>query len=96
MFIVKNRLVFDDDFKVRVVAINIESFMGLGVFACKDGSCVVTAVEHRGEHEKLAKCSSLEEAEALVDDILSAMRSGASVYDCNAARVHHKDFLPDK
>lgn len=63
--------------KTFVVAFNLDNCEGLSVFNC--AVCVLI----NGRNEMIARFKTHEEALALVDDIIEAMRSGATVFDCN-------------
>lgn len=69
-----------DEEKVFVVAYNLDNCEGLSVFNC--AACVLI----NGRNEMIARFKTHEEAMALIDEIIEAMRSGATVYDCNERR----------
>lgn len=66
--------------KCFTVVFNLDNCEGLSVFDC--AVCVLI----NSRNEWIATCKSHEEALALIYDIVEAMRSGATVYDCNERR----------
>ena len=69
-----------DEEKDFVVAYNLDNCEGLSVFNC------VACVLINGRNEMIARFKTHEEAMAMIDEIIEAMRSGATVYDCNKRR----------
>lgn len=69
-----------DEEKVFVVAYNLDNCEGLSVFNC--AACVLI----NGRNEMIARFKTHEGAMALIDEIIEAMRSGATVFDCNGRR----------
>lgn len=69
-----------DEEKIFVVAYNLDNCEGLSVFNC--AACVLI----NGRNEMIARFKTHEEAMALIDEIIEAMRSGATVYDCTKRR----------
>lgn len=84
MFIVRNKAIIRNRDPPYMIVINLSICEGLVIFPTKNTFSVCALIN--GNNEQLAVYASREEAEAMVDEIIKAIREGATVYDCTKRR----------